>query len=930
MLGETQLALQNRFAHLAANRRELNYPVYALEHGLEASQLAALRSSASQWLRWHSPSSQQWLVWAILGAEAGYGYSGDEYWPALEVAPGDWRSNEHRQALRQFYRRFQSEFNGPTPTGRWAEHFSIIAWPITHAILPRYLQTYFARHIWHHRFELAHKIAGASHGLGQFLLDKYDGPPSRFRDFLQQTELTAQIVLALRDEDLREHVPRIDPLLLNRIVSDLETHHDARSYLRETRKLIHSVSIKLSSRLQADTVGGGFEPSPSAATAIQRPRLAARRQADGGFLLGLQLPDIDAALKTGGLNAGALAGCRVRFVGPDERYVPASNLLSLSKKERRLDAFPAPYSPIFTIENGATGLNQILEPLSKLEERPCWVLRRESNGLYKEVLGSHIRTGQKYLILTRGHIPHDVAERAGITPTPISAAEVKAYKLSTSTLLDNAQKSALEELGICTVTSVRIDAVGLNPRPSLADEPPTWLSTESVTLRLKADFEAEAFLVGLDGGSHQKCPCVGGELLIQFDQLEPGRHSVSVSIWQRGAGSKRTETFAFQVSVPRPWIGAMREKAGFRLLLEPPSPKIEHVFDGHSQLQILGPAGRNVQWSLETYDAAGHFFASHPLGIVKVGVAHATLQSILARGRNEHAVALDEAYRIDIVAGLEELGRQALSFPHEVEPLRWKFDLRTGVARLIDETDHAEPLSVYEYPLEAPIDRRKIDAQAALSGYAVRSPGSLLVASYMKRRVSLVASLPSAIRLRDLTELGLAQTVSLPEMPSMAMIRLIDSLRRWERAKAVGYLGPVRKVTTTDRLRSEISTLACGSDFVHDLKSSQLNGKERAQKKVGGSPGFGSRMRTHAWPGALSDAQRPFAEFASTYGVDKDGSWCRAALTLAYSPLSLRVPEGADKQAYIGELLSKRILLRGAFLAHATSQNISTDVRAIA
>jgi hypothetical protein len=215
-------------------------------------------------------------------------------------------------------------------------------------------------------------------------------------------------------------------------------------------------------------------------------------------------------------NASALGGCRVRFVGPDERYVPASNLLSLSKKERRLNAFPTSCSPIFTFENGATGLTQILEPLSKLVERPCWVLRRESNGLYKEVLGSHVRTAQKYLILTRGQIPQEVAERAGITHVPISAAEVKAYQLSTPTPLDNAQKSALEALGIGTVTSVRIDAVGLNPRPSLADEPPTWLSTESVTLRLKADFEAEAFHVGLDGQSHQKCPCAGGELLISI------------------------------------------------------------------------------------------------------------------------------------------------------------------------------------------------------------------------------------------------------------------------------------------------------------------------------------------------------------------------------------------------------------------------------
>ena len=36
----------------------------------------------------------------------------------------------------------------------WASHFNIIAWPVTHAILPRYLQRQFAKLLYELRFHL--------------------------------------------------------------------------------------------------------------------------------------------------------------------------------------------------------------------------------------------------------------------------------------------------------------------------------------------------------------------------------------------------------------------------------------------------------------------------------------------------------------------------------------------------------------------------------------------------------------------------------------------------------------------------------------------------------------------------------------------------------------------------------------------------------
>src|SRR5690606_14743204 len=129
-------------------------------------------------------------------------------------------------------------------------------------------------------------------------------------------------------------------------------------------------------------------------------------------------------------------------------------------------------------------------------------------------------------------------------------------------------------------------------------------------------------------------------------------------------------------------------KAGFRLLLEPAGSPLEALFAGSAEARVFGPVGRFVSWSLETFDAAGHLVAEGDGGTAPVGSA--VPAPVLDRLRQTRSEAIDAAHRVDLVASLGELGRQALAFPHEVEPLRWRFDPSARRARLIDETAHDE------------------------------------------------------------------------------------------------------------------------------------------------------------------------------------------------------------------------------------------------
>lgn len=84
------------------------------------------------------------LLWVVHATEVGYGYSGDEYWQTFEEQTPNWLVEDRYRIKNQFVD-FHRTYGGYRPTGPWAQHFSIICWPISHALLPRDLQRYMAR-----------------------------------------------------------------------------------------------------------------------------------------------------------------------------------------------------------------------------------------------------------------------------------------------------------------------------------------------------------------------------------------------------------------------------------------------------------------------------------------------------------------------------------------------------------------------------------------------------------------------------------------------------------------------------------------------------------------------------------------------------------------------------------------------------------------
>ena len=139
--------LNAHFTRLRAERaqRDPARQVFAIEHGLTPAELDLLAGEIRTAIKAGKAPSDHWLPFIVYCVEIGYSYVGDEYWQTFEVETHGWREHGDRHIVRDLFKLFATTYGGAEPAGRWAEHFSIIAWPPTHAILPKDLQQQLAQ-----------------------------------------------------------------------------------------------------------------------------------------------------------------------------------------------------------------------------------------------------------------------------------------------------------------------------------------------------------------------------------------------------------------------------------------------------------------------------------------------------------------------------------------------------------------------------------------------------------------------------------------------------------------------------------------------------------------------------------------------------------------------------------------------------------------
>ncbi len=937
-LDQWQERLQSHFAQLASLRSSSDVPLFALEHGLTEDEFNEITNLLHAQLEDGWKLGRHWLLWVVYATEMGYDYDGGEFWPSFEQRTPRWRepiTSTRRNQLRTWFSRFQSTYHGVKPSGEWAEHFSIIAWPITHAILPQYLQWQFARTLYNLRYQFAHLESLSLNAVGELLAANAWDASSRFREFLQQQELAGRIVLALLSDRTPEGQSPVYPQTLERLVSDLERVQSTREWLKETRSLV-AERLKGSARSSA----GGLTRRDASAGGEGRvalrvhPTLMLRRSNTSTWSIVIDMPNVGGVARSSPNLHKLLRSTRCKITGTDTWH-PSDWLLSGARRQV-LKTWPGAGSPLVQFERSDQTLDQFASAETRLQAGPTWLCRIGSDGLAREVTGRIVRPGRKYILLSETAFP----SRYGLLAScSVECGRIHAALLSMPHTLSFETLTTLQQLSLQVARTVRIWPTGLSARGFDGEGHSEWLTTEAPCFGIIHDHPVDTYSLRLDGESETviDVPNVDTPVFVRIAPLPAGRHTLIV----KARGAPMTGALAppvaegvitMDVREPEPWTPGTTSHAGLAISLVPDTPSLDAFWDGEVAVSVLGAAGHQVSCALTLYNASGHELLTEPIATFDLPVTPSEWFKKFAPFVEDkrRAWTFLEATSGKFLLKGDELGEYGLRLERDVKPIRWVFRNpgKAATVRLIDDTGGDDVPNCRFFNLRNPALPIGLNAETVLAGLEVEAPGGIFDARHGKFRDAVNLSIPPNGH-------GFADLLIEPDLhgidsETFPITGILEAVKLWSETRLLGPLVAMRRNRIIDRLANKLYARLCSQHWAESEATFLAHphagfARQKLQDLVGAP---------HAFPAVLSresdrmDAGTDtgtcwFAGVASRYQVSSDQGLCEFALQLASRPADLLavVPSRSALDGLLDEIKQKSVLLRAARLVALLSAN---------
>ena len=710
-------------------------PVFALEHGLSDAEIAALESAVRSAVRHQDFPAEAWLSLVVYAAELGYRYSGDEYWQTFETQTPGWGQSANRQCIRSVFEKFSDSFEGARPSGAWANWFSIISWPITHAVLPTDLQRQFARLLSDCGTALTTDLLADPAALGLKLAARAGHYSKRFQSFAQNTGLLGQVAAALLADD-DEESPYLLNSTLRRITRSLSTERQARKWLQDARWSARQVRAH------------GFQPAehrpagpaisrPTGVAGVTGPLLSLRRGPDG-WAAWLSLPDLSVLAERQPGVQDELGRLRPLVAGASRAALPRGQLL-FPGQPVKLAAWPDAGAPLIQLEGGQLGTNALLAAECALPRGP-WVFRLRDRELATEVRGKIVHPEGCYVLLRRDAINPSCLP-GWTTSISCRTGGIHAYDVRVPPVIDDGHAAEARFLGIAIQADVSIRPAGVVAADWDGEGTAGWLSGEHVILAVRTTRSTSHCIFEIGRARHAlEWPTGMDEIFVTVAGLNTGAHEARVSLVAT-EGGKPTARGTFVIIVRDPWSrplgGTLRE--GLALIASPATPTLPEVWDGRADVQIVGPPGIRARAEIALADHHHRVIASQDF-LVKIPLDVQGWRSFAAtRLRESPALrhAYDAAESCVITVSDHRLGVAELRCEREFAALRWIVGIHHDdpFAQLIDNTnDSAATLSLFAFsaPDQAALitpaaDGRICGRPAACSGHrleALRQPSS--------------------------------------------------------------------------------------------------------------------------------------------------------------------------------------------------------------
>jgi hypothetical protein len=962
-MSQSLLEWHDRLADHFARLREFRgtgaggRPVFALEHGLGAEDREVLARAVRAHVARDIPSAKHALPWIVYAAEVGYDYTGDEYWQTFEQETSGWVSRGSRSWIRDQYRWFQMEYGGAVPAGRWAEWFTIICWPITHAILPRDLQRQLARVLYDIRHSYSAELFENPAMLGEFIAARTWNATSRFQNLAQDTLLVGQVAAALLLQGKYASEGLVDSSALRRITEDLDRERRGREWLRGARRTAES-------RARVRGLAVGPRPGSPAASDPERARaevaalgieprlvLRPRDEARSSWEVSLEIPDLSHLLLRFPGARESLTESRCVVAGAAGRPLARGRCLHGSQRVP-LAKWPRPAEVLLQFEKPDPQFEYLLRTECLLRPGPAWLFRIASDGLAYESRQLRVRAGQRYILVST-----DGPITAGdhLRPVDLQCERVYGALLDLPSALTSQWEQVLQRLGLAQAKTVEVWPVGLSPVVWDGEGHGEWLASERPTLAIRSDHPLDALLLSITGDDQASLEVTSIELgepvFVEFPQLPVGLHTVHVRA--RTGAEAEAEALGdldvvMRIREARPWAAGATLYGPLLVQVDPLAPTLEQLWDGQVDIEARGPAGRSMRCTVLLFeDADGKPTVTEGLPPLTFPLSPERWRAHFEKHFRELKKAqgrYDMARRCRLQFTAEELGAFTVECEREFVPLRWALRQpgHGPVARLIDDSGAADLAEVSHFTFERPAVPMLLPFARE---YPVATPGGL----YVARQGDFTAGLIALPRIRSLEDLG--GTVEIDGRPrsAEAVLEAIKIGELWGSARSSGdILSWSKRQKVVSAIVRHVLLLVGGGRWAAAEREAEtgadrdLAGLKRAVSQRRDQAGIAAALALEVADLAEAELEvrvSRLAELARSFlllALDDSGQaltgshrWlAEFALRLASSPKDAATWAGPELRLATTKLLELPTLARAArFLVIATDRHLESQVR---
>ena len=823
-LTDWQDRLQQHFEALRRQRTAVagEKPVFALEHGLKSDELFQLAALVRAHVNGAIPDAKHFLAWVVYAAELGYRYSGDEYWQTFEEETPGWSIRGDRYWIRDCYQTFHRKYGGARPSGRWAEQFSIICWPITHAILPRDLQRQLARILFELRHSFSADLFESPIQLGDLIAARSWNATSRFQNLAEEPQLVGQIAAALLLQGAFGTHDLIHGDTLQRIGEDLDRERRGRDWLRTARKFARERAhvrglafgcgapraIERPDEARAEVAALGIEPR-----LILRPTDPLGSRWD----VSLEIPDLSSLLFRFPSVRETLTGSRCVVAGSAGRPLARERCLHGDQRVA-LGRWPKPDEVLLKFERDDRQLDYLLRTECLLRPGPNWLFRIASDGFAYERRSLRVRAGERYILVTTGAA---LSPGEHVSVIDLACVGVSGVLIDVPATIDSDLEERLGRLGLSPAKSIEVWPAGLAAVAWDGEGHGEWLASERACLGLRSDHAIASLFISMDDGAEVPLELTaisaGEAIFVELPRLSVGLHKVRVSTRDQMGQIEPLGDLdvIMRTREAKPWSPAANQQGPLLVQVDPLNPTLEQLWEGRVDLSLVGPHGRHVRCRISLHEKDG----SAPIASVQLPpLSLPVSQDGWAKHFQQHFQKKAEVQRlydstricnVDFTA--DELGAFSLRCQRDVTPLRWALRRSAGqqTVRLIDDSGEAGARTLIRYSFEAPDQNSRLEPAPL---YIVPDAGGLYVAQHR----DVAAAVVVAPTVRTLADLRCVPAFQRSGRSAESVLRLAEVFRLWAHARLPGdLLSAMRQRTVLQATVSEVFRLIGGDAWAN-------------------------------------------------------------------------------------------------------------------